>query len=339
LTVLRDNAEALELIREGLKRNRLQIQFVPPSFEDEQFSLSDARTFCRLFALTATLARHEGESALAARAVNGLLRLGQLVASSGLLVQFLVGVAIQGVAVTQASDLVSQGIVRGLAEKLFNDLDLVLDNNALTDVLRREFCFWAIPVVEQMPADGTLAELVDKLIEFCYPSVPMLVNVDDDWKDDGRLARRREEIMILLQDHPHPWNAVETVRMLNSFVSDQIAALNGAESPPAWPDSITWWPTALSPMVGYDYLGDSAEAKAARSELSRLMEMPPESISVFEPLTVAGLLEHQAHLRTIDNPIGRLLAAHLCPSCASMVLRPLADRVSHLRDQLLRCTD
>lgn len=232
-----------------------------------------------------------------------------------------------------------------MLKELLNALGLVAGKDEFVGALRREFCLWSLPMIEQLANEESVERQIDKLIEICFQNRPMLPTGDEEWTDDGRLVQRRNQIMSLLLDHPNPWNTVDTVRSLSEFVSAQIAAVHAAQTDlgsgvlnvvePTWPDpSSSWWPDALSPRIHYEVLGDSHAAQAARVEMAELMEMSSEAFTLYNPITPTQLAERGEQLRGIDNPIGRLLAENLCSSCAGGALQSLNARVEAVRRHL-----
>ncbi len=321
------------MFQQGMQRGQLQIPVSPPEFDDGQFQFSiiETRRFSQLLYLQAALALHEGRTDESLEAIDKALQFGRMLANSGVAIQFLIGVTVQGAAVRRVEQWAVAPLDRSVHDSLMRSLDRAVNANDVADVLRRELCLWAIPGVEQMDALTSPDEMLDRFVSGYF--INRLYTAGEQWADDGRATERRAAISALLDCHPHLWDVAATVRLMSDFVSAQITALQANQPMPAWPESLDWWPTSLATHVPYDCLGKSEGAKAERARFASLMGVSPKS---FEPLTARALFKCQARLQKINNPLGRLVASNYATNGLDLAFRTHVERTSQVRQTLMQ---
>jgi len=344
------NRETLRLLDTALARGRLQIQIVPPNFEGDGISLGESRSLCRLLKLQSLLLGRQGDWDAAATKLLDIFYLGRMVASSGMQIQRMVGTNIQGVAIWGFEYVADQGLRPETMAQVIVGLDLLMESDVFANSLRREFCWWCIPQIEQLDSAEGMDKQIDLLIEWYFPNRPMVAWLDNTWTDDGRLARRREHIGFLLAGHPHPWDAKDTVARLSSFVADQISAILATKidlstgvfevaPQPAYPDETSkWWPKALAPGIIYELLGDSPDADAAWAEaaasISESIDMQAEMPRRSRWPTQPALDQARQELQSITNPIGRLFSVYSIPTCTLSLLQGQVEMAAKVRRKL-----
>ena len=346
--LLAANAAAIQHLDEGLRRGRLQVPPVsgPSDFDSHVAVTVQLRELCLLKLLDVRLALSNKDFAVAIRAIADLLQIGGMVCrGEGLDIQFMIGATFQSVAVDilcEEDSLV--GATTTDLRLLRESLSLFTGPGDLAQCWRVEFTSYCATILDLLPQEASLEALVDGLIEYCFSgNRPLLLEPGEDWKDDGRLAKRREQILELLAGHKRPYVPAETVRLLSGRVAQSIAELRGdpkgGEYPSLSIDSHTWWPLPLSPRIVYEILGDSPEAIQERlqSECFSREIFPKKGW-----LTQRQMRAARRKLAGVYNPVGLLVIESLWAVTAESSLKRLNERATHARgllDQLIAQAD
>jgi len=327
---LQENAEAVELLREGTHCGRLQF----PEPDEEGDIDESAESLIPLVHLANTwfiLARSLIAGHEVASAATELISLGQMghmiCCGEGLVVHYLVGNSIMTMATAGMRLLLSSGgLPKGVPADLATALDGWLEGaGGVAQCLRVDLCCHTLREIDRLSENDGPENIVDETLKRHYQNAPLLASGraagDEAFEDDGRLLWRREKIRYLLEGHPAPFDKIATVRLAGRIVADRILDLQ----PPRrfdlfgpWARLIRLyrrnrfrccsdlWPLQLRSSFPCDYLGPSEAVQWRTAELRA--NLTPGQWARMQPPTDAELDLARARLRRLPNALGVLVA-------------------------------
>ncbi|HVC98075.1 MAG TPA: hypothetical protein VND64_30675 [Pirellulales bacterium] len=327
------NRRSLELIDAGIDRGRFQFPEMhgPESFSADFAPVFGLRDLVLLRDRYVRVLATDGQLEAAGRELLRSLQMADMVfRGDGRVVHFLVAVALKGIGIARcrafafSADATTETLTEILAA-----LDRVTDLNGLmARSVRLEFQFWSLPIFDRLAAADTLDKFVDTLLERYYSLLPLapVDNAAAPVATDDRNAWRRERIMFLLEGHPAPFDIDQTVRMASGAIAAAVRAFDARplSSPPApTPQREVSsrvldqgaWPAHFDPVLLYEYIGNSRDARKHRKLLKDCMS--PEMLASIQPPRRAALAVAKRKLREISNPVGRLLVER--GACMPMV--------------------
>ena len=287
---LNDHVDVFKLIDQGLQCEGYQVPVDHlVSFLQVSTDVTAAPRALASFMLTyANQSISDGNWDEVARYVAKAAQFGRMLQENdGILIHYLIGLGVHHVV---------HDFIRGIAASPAAPNDA---RQRLSDIVRRnrpdpqgwakairiEFVYFYLPLLERIPRQAPLPELVDGLLN------AMLLlgeDVDDAIVDADDAARIRQGIMKLLAHHPNPFDSAATVRMLSQRIATTLAAEDGRdERSERWLAEVECWPPSLWPFP--DFLLDVDHEEAHRS--------PSD----------AELAVAQRKLAGVANPIGKIL--------------------------------
>ncbi len=335
--VLTRNAACLAALERGLERGRLQFaefQSLEQIAADTEF-LSRLGEVARLHLIRFRLLFSEGDLVSAAEDLFRLEKIGSMICNGdGQMLHYLIGLWLRAAAVRGFGHLAANmQTPRAVLERILAALDECLKApDGLAQSLRVDFCTIALAQLDRTLEDPDPEVVVDKLLEVYYvPRRNLTAKVggpDHAAIADGWLEERRRQILLMLGDHPKPFDKAATARLMGVIVAETVRDLNHSRRP-AFLDIIgqlhgmrrkmrlqrlarktRFWPVELTPGVPMEATGGPglrAPGTPGRPEEGDVttIQLPVEN------LTEARLTALQAKLSRIDNPIGLMLAEHL----------------------------
>lgn len=309
--VIAKNSRCLGLYAQVLAKGRVQFP-APRSGSWFGGSPSDlCYQIDQLKALQMHLAGESGDVAGAARFVCERAQLAAIIGrGEGTLGRFIHAIGILRAALRNAVRLVEKPEVtpEALAE-LARIEPYVLDADDLAQTTRADFLITldSIEAIERLP---TSSERIDYLLDHFYLQQPFLDELES-WDDEGRLVERRRQMHVVLDGHPHAWDAAETLRRLSSQAARHMK-LDWHDVEAEDDCTSAFWqhlPPQLQPYFSIEWLGNSASAAAARERDRELdLEIGDELSSD------ADLAAAREAIRAIANPIGLILENALQPT-------------------------
>ncbi|HVW38632.1 MAG TPA: hypothetical protein VHB99_15055, partial [Pirellulales bacterium] len=329
---IEQNRRALETANLGLSLGRFQ--FPEPRgiehFAEDTALVDFFRQLTRIRDFKARLHASSGEFAQAARELASALRTAELALDGdGIIVNYLVGVACQGVALAGMRGLtrLPDAPAAAIAEML-----VVLECDwqgaeALAQSMRADYRSYFVEQLMPLSACDSLATLVDSLLKSFYSDTSML-NFDEESRvphPDGRSAWRRQRLLDLLAGHPSPCEVESTVSASSRKLAEIVRRTEEpwrpgrkqSEENESLPEDC--WPTQLRTGFPYDMLGPGP---AARKTVEELSESMPESARYWRVPDEAALATAREKLQQVDNPVGRLLAESaigILPNCVDIL--------------------
>ena len=338
--ILRRNAACRDALERGLERGRLQfdefqsLQQIPAD-TDFVTRLGDA---ARLLLIRFHLWSTEGDLVSAAESLFRLEKIGAMISSGeGQMLHYLVGLWLRTAAARGFARLAAhRETPRAVLQRILQTVDECLKKpDGLAVSFRVDLCTFILAQLDRNVEDAELEKVVDQLLEVYYaPPRALFTNagnteraaIADGWRDE-----RRRQIVLLLGNHPKPYDKAATARLMGAIVTEAIRAVNQFHRPALLGVVGRWhrlrrkllltnlarktqfWPAELAPGLPF---GTGAHW-AQEGEITTV-RLPAEN------LTEARLTSLQAKLRRFDNPIGLMLAEHLTAY----------DYGSHLREHL-----
>jgi hypothetical protein len=309
--VLAQNAGALRVMEAGIAKGRMQAVMVPGNLDASLTCIQQVRGLARLKRLQAHAHFMDDDFAAATIAFCELLEMGRIYAAGeGLLVQFLVAVAVQGVAIAGMSKLIDEAhLTPENLHRLSDALDAAIGRRTLVATMQVEFSDWAMPILESLTSNQNGKQFLDHFLDVFYCNH----------------ALRREQIRFVLSDHPKLWDPTETTRAISRYFAIVIAELLN--------DS-----TALASLESEAELWNKRSAEFHRlwpEEFSSwvmpelLPEGPPATVA---PQRLSGLRDE---LLRIEGPLGLLIAENLRPGISSTLPQMLnSELIAHLRTSI-----
>jgi hypothetical protein len=329
--ILQRNAACLDALERGLERGQLQfgefqsLQQVPAD-TDFVTRLGEA---ARLHLVRFRLWFSEGDLVAAGEELFRLEKIGSMICNGeGQMLHYLIGLWLRAAAVRGFGRLAANRKTPwAVLERILQTLDEGLKNpDGLALSLRVDLCTIVLAQLDRLIEDPDLEKVVDKLLEVYYvPRRALLANVRSPEHAaiaDGWLDERRRQIVLLLSNHPKPFDQAATARLMGAIVAETTGALNQSDRPAALgvigrlhgfrrklrltrlARKTQFWPVELTPGVQIDSTGGMSLKPLQAGEITTI-HLPAEN------LTEARLTALQAKLRRFDNPIGLMLAEHL----------------------------
>lgn len=333
------NQEAIELLDEGAERGQFQWPLIATHWserDDVLYPGLQLRHLARLrFSTRARLASDEGDSQRAANEIEkGLQMLSLMARGEGNWTEVL---------------LVTRSIRDALEclRLLANRFDLPAEtrhrliarlqefpsfNQRMQLAVRVELCNERLSDLNRLPDDGSIAELVDALLEYYYYPLKLL-DVTTEMCDQPlldreiatrRLDQRRRQLLQLLGDHPHPFDKLATAKLMGEHVANALQEMTSETPPkPMWfslqqlnashfpKHLLRSWPEMLTPNFPLETFGDDLAATQARAPLrsGRLSLFQRWLLSRKYPsLTDKRIKRYTQRLRALDNPVGKMIA-------------------------------
>ncbi len=302
--------------------------------------ISHART------IKASLLQRRGDLARAAVELIKVFRMGELICNGdGLMVCYLTGSGIRNRALNTLLEIIRSNQLNSATAnatvKLLQaeSVRALQQPEGLTQACRVEFFQFGLTWIEAVPTSDDINQLVDHLIKHFYDS-NLLSDLDETSEKVSQLIRgqrqsfRKRQLQQLLAGHPRPYDRDETIRILVRATSRYIAWLEFVMRNPnsrwrhrlrdfvsKWQlgrlPRVAGWPESLSPGFPFELIGVDEVAEAARKNyLCQSEGYPPN----WRPLTDAEVVACSKGLRSVFNPVGKLLAvqqavfdaSHLC---------------------------
>jgi hypothetical protein len=348
--VLGHNAECLAALDRGMERGQLQFAELP-SLErvaEEIDFVTRLDEAARLRLLRFRLWYSEGDIVAAAEELFRLEKIGTMVCQGeGQMLHYLIGLrlretALRGFGHLAAGQQTPLRVLDRIQETLEEGLRA---SDGLIQSLRAELCWITLVQLDRTLEDADLEKIVDLLLQIYY--VPFRVSAargpgsEQSAIADGLLKERRQQLLFLLHDHPHPLDKHGTARLMGAIVAETIRDLNHYRRPSnlnvvrqlhsmrrkmrayRLARKTRFWPIELMP-------------KRQIESTSNVDAMPPPANVIVvctspENLTLDRLTALRAKLRRIDNPIGMMLAERL------MAIDYSAYLLEHLRKLKTMC--
>ena len=236
--MLEQNSAALQLLYQGIDRG--QVQFA--EFQNLDKIPGDSEFVCKLGDLARLpfirfkLLAADGHFAAAAEELVRLLRIGEMICNGeGQMLHYLIGLwirsaSLRGIRRLTAHRDVPLAVLDGLLAVVQRSLGVP---DGLAKSLRVDFCSISLPQLDRTVEQGDLETIVDRVLDLYYVprqgvGFPILdvrqVAAADDW-----LAWRRQQILLLLEDHPKPLDKIATARLMGLTVAETIRELSYAD--------------------------------------------------------------------------------------------------------------
>jgi len=329
--VLKSNSECLDALDWGLDRGKLQFaefQSLEQLTADTDFA-TRLDEVARLHLIRFRVWFSEGDFVAAAEELFRLEKIGSMICNGeGQMLHYLIGLWLRAAAVRGFGHLAANlQTPSAVIEEILAALDEGLRSpDGLAQSLRVDFCTIGLAQLDRTLEDPDLEKVVDKLLEVYYlPRRNLTAKVGGPEHAaiaDGWLEERRRQILLLLDNHPRPFNKAATARLMGVTVAETIRDLNHSRQP-AFLDVIgqlhsmrrkmrlhrlarktRFWPVELTPGVQIDATGGMDVKQPEEGDITTI-QLPAEN------LTDARLKDLQAKLHRIDNPIGLMLAEHV----------------------------
>jgi len=334
-TFVEDKKQVFELLRSGVQCRRVQFYAdfdEQGGIEDHVDSMSSLRDLATAWLALARVRIAEGRYADAARELTDCGEMGYLLCcGESFVLQYLVGLTVSGIAQTGFRLLAAEGKSRGDSlDDLIVAVDRWIDeSDQAARCYRVELCRFVIPEIDHLTACGSVESQVDRLLDHHYPNEPF---PDEDGQptlaeDDieSRRQWRRDGIVSLVENHPHPFDPVATVRQLGQLVADQIARLQHRRF--SWTAPLRelgrryrqsrfkartrHWPNQFLVDFPFSCLGPGEHARQQVAELLELMGS--QYRAELEPPSEPELQAARDRLRSVPNALGLLVAHALLP--------------------------
>ena len=329
--VLHQNAECLDAFDRGLDRG--QLQFGP--FEtleqvgaDTEFA-SQLGEVARLYLIRFRLWFSEGDFVSATEELFRLERIGRLICNGdGQMLHYLIGLWLRAAAVRGFGHLAANiQTPRAVLSRILETLDDALkapDGQAQS--LRVDLATIGLAQLDRTIDDADLDHVVDRLLEVYFrPRRSLEAKVRGSEHAaiaDRYLEERRQQLLILLDGHPKPFDKAATARLMGLIVAETIRDLSHAGRP-AFLDVIgqlhsmrrkmrlyqlakktRYWPVLLTPGIEIDVTGGMGVKPPTEGEVTAI-QLPAENLSE------ARLKFLREKLYRIENPAGLMLTEHL----------------------------
>lgn len=220
-----------------------------------------------------------------------LYSLGRMIiVGEGTLVYWIFGVAFLNWALTGmrriALEITQTTQLKQLLAQLREPLDL---QAAFATILRVEFCYWELPIIERLSTDGITAKLVDALLEeYTVAGVP-----ESNLAEPNEFRRQRQGLIELLSGHPRPFDAAGTVELMSAVYAEAIE------------DVARPWSKRRA-VFGADAAKRVAAWPAELNFLTDFFTPPPHP----DKPSQNRIADARKKLRDVDNPVGNLIAAN-----------------------------
>ena len=327
--LLERNGACLAALDQGLQRGQLQFDELQSleqltAATDFVYRLGEV---ARLPLIRFRLCFCAGDLVSAAEEVFRLEKIGSMICNGeGQMLHYLIGLWLRAAALRGFGHLAaSLQTPRDVLERILTALDEGLKSpDGLAQSLRVDLCTVALARLDRTLEDPDLEKVVDRLLEVYY--VPRHNRMAQDRGAEqaaiaaGWLDERRGQILLLLGNHPQPFDKAATARLMGIVVAETIHDLHHSRQP-AFLDVIgqlqtmrrqvrihrltrkmRFWPAELAPGVQIDATGGMGA--------KHLEEAPATGELPAENLTEARLTALQGKLQRIKNPIGLMLVAH-----------------------------
>ena len=329
--MLEQNVAALRLLYEGVDRGQVRFPEIHnldqiPADSEFIYKLGE---LARLPFIRFKMLAADDHFAAAAEELVRLLRIGEMICNGeGQVLHYLIGLWIRSAALRGIRRLaVHRDVAPAVLDNLLGLVQRSLDvPDGLAQSLRVDFCSISLPQLDRTVEESDLETIVDRVLDLYYAprqgvGVPVRevrqAAAADDW-----LAWRREQILLLLQDHPKPFDKIATARLMGSTVAETIRDLGYAAHMGLLDFAghlhrlrrqfrrgrlerkMRCWPVELTPGFPCEPPG--------RSDVEPDEEPPILGLSaVQDRVTPAELATAGDKLRHVDNPIGLILVEHL----------------------------
>lgn len=347
------NEEALALLDEGIARGRLQLPlYQRRTLEPEPLTNTtiEMRDFGKLLSLRIRLALQRGNLTAAADDGVRLLRLSDLILrGEGAVIDMLIGTALRSIATDAMSELGARQDLPTSARRMLDGAlaSVVSLEEAIWSAARIDLCGYGLSTLALLPETSDAAHLRDCLLTCFYEngeSLKSMAEILEEAPPDEavlkqRIDQRKRQLTTLLEEHPRLFDRAATARLLGEMALSQLESSLEAEPltpnwPRRWAEKIrqrwrptvdeqleTAWPYALLPWYQLENFGDDEAAIASRQETIDMMsEWDP---ALFAMTTDRQVARCRQLLRSIDNPVGRVVAQSLV---GSHLPRTLVDR-------------
>ncbi|MGO9112479.1 MAG: hypothetical protein ACLP9L_24880 [Thermoguttaceae bacterium] len=329
--VLRQNAACLDALDRGLERGQLQFsefRSLEQAPVDTAF-VTRLGEVARLHLIRFCVWLSEGDIVSAAEEIFRVEKIGSMICNGeGQMLHYLIGLWLRAAAVRGFGRLAASiQTPRAVLERILQALDDGLKApDGLAQSLRVDLCTIALAQLDRTLEDPDLNKVVGKLLEVYYVPrrnpmakirCPELAAITDGW-----LEERRQQILLLLGNHPKPFDQAATARLMGVIVAETIRDLNQSR----WPVFLDvigrlhsirrkirlfrlarktqFWPVELSPGVQIDTAGGRSTRLPKDGKITTV-QLPTGN------LTEARLAALQTKLKRFDNPIGLMLVEHL----------------------------
>ena len=322
--VLGQNATALELLYDGVRRG--QVQF-PEVHALEQVS-GDSEFVYRLGELARLpfirfkVLAAGGDWPAATDELVRLLRIGEMICNGeGQVLHYLIGLWIRSAAQRAIAQVAGhRRAPREVLGRLLEAVQRSLNSpDGLSQSLRIDFCGVVLPQFDRTVDDAELPAVVDRILEVYY--APRQVDAEQPLASQSAasaaawLSHCRQQIPRLLEGHPKPFDKAATARLMGEMIAEWVEDLTAIEKP-GFLDFIgkfrrvrmrlhrdqlaqtnRYWPEELMPGFPYESFNNAG---------------PPGGIAIQrKPATDEEILAARDDLRTVANPIGLLLVEHV----------------------------
>jgi len=329
--ILQQNTECLAALERGLERGQLQFgefQSLEQVPADTEF-VSRLGEVARLYLIRFRLFFSAGDFVSAAEEIFRVKKIGSMICNGeGQMLHYLIGLWLRAAALRGFGHLAGKSQTpRAVLERVLETLDEGLKSHeGLAQSLRVDLCSIALAQLDRTIDDPDLEKVVGKLLEVYY--VPRHnLNARTRGPEhaaiaDGWLQERRQQILRMLGDHPHPFDKEATARLMGVIVAETIRDLNYSRQF-GFLDvmgqlhrmgrkmrlyrlarNTQFWPLELTPGVQIDITGGMGVKLPKEGEITTV-QVPSEN------LTEARLTALRARLTRIKNPFGLMLTEHL----------------------------
>ena len=338
--ILAENNRAFGLIDEGLRRGRAQ---VPEPTEGEDVDAGCAGFKLSLIhhvrSVRAKGAAAAGDLRAAAADYSAIYRAGEMMCrGEGDFVCYLSGFrdrgdGLNGIRRIAADERAGRELLEELSGLIGSgrpDTDGILTSQSVG------LSYTILNELDSIPEGGDREATVDELLNLYYADEPLAWSVSEECgvKEPRtaeeisdlrqRLWWRRERILFLIENHPEPFDKVETVRLLGRYclrlfdvfrqamcgedVNIDVRTDLGLEEMDAWS-------MLLQPHVPCELLGEGPPMAGFAADQFRRIMGDSTWNEAFPPVpTACEWTEARNRLSRARNPIGKLIVMHLANS-------------------------
>lgn len=334
--ILETNRPALEFIKKGIERGRLQL---PESETLDDFAkfmewMAPLRCVARLLRARAMAGAADGEFDAAGRDLVRILRVGEMLCGGdGSVIDYLVGSAIQAMAIEAM-----RGFSRlpGVPRQVRGELASAVRRNLarpdqLAQCVRFDFRNWDLLYLDRFPDGDTVEALVDAWVRETTQTTFWESDLDETQKQaklETRRARCRTDMLRMLEGHPRPFDKIATVRLAGNAVADDARLLDLPPGGRRWDPRRLWilwrrrrrqrWLNRMAEKhrafffysASWSLFDDAPESfQESSKEAEETTDL--SMVEQMKPPTEEQVLLERTQLRRVANPFGLLLAQEL----------------------------
>jgi hypothetical protein len=328
--ILRQNSDSLDALDEGLDLGKLQFQQLRTlkQITAESNFVYQLGEVARLHLIRFLLCFSSGELTAAGDVLFRLDKVGSMVCNGeGQILHYLVGLWLRAAAVRGYGRLASLiQTPKPVLERILETLDEDLKTpDGLAQSLRVDLATVALAQLDGTVEGPDLEQIVDGLLEVYYlPRRNLEAKAGGELAviADGWLKERRRQILLLLKDHPKPFDKAATARLMGVIVAETVRDLNRARRTSflnvvgqlhrlhrkmrlrRLASKTRLWPLELTPGMRIEAVISEGTLPQEEAQITTI-KLPSAELSD-EHLTAL-----QKKIRRVDNPIGLMLAEHL----------------------------